>query len=136
MAPLQDSPHQNLVGTILDTVDTKPIARKRRPNYPLAFKLSLARQACAENVSVARLALEHGLNTNMVFKWRRQLRAGLLAESPALLPVAVAPEPSSQTFERRHHHGVIEIRIGAAQVTIEGCPDTVTLETVLRSLQR
>jgi transposase-like protein len=25
-----------------------------------------------------QLALQHGLNTNMLFRWRRQLRAGLL----------------------------------------------------------
>jgi hypothetical protein len=42
--PLQDSPHQNLVGTILNTPDVKPAARKRRPNYSLAFKLSLAKR--------------------------------------------------------------------------------------------
>jgi transposase len=123
------------VGTILNTPDVKPAARKRRPNYSLAFKLSLAKQACAENVSVAQLALEHGLNTNMVFKWRRQLRAGLLSDSPALLPVAVAPALPVQPGEL-HGEGVIEIRIGATQVRIEGRPDTATLETVLRSLRR
>jgi transposase len=65
--------------------------RKRRPNYPVAFKRQLAEKACGENVSVAQLALEHGLNTNMVFKWRRQLRGGQLDEGAVLLPVTLAP---------------------------------------------
>lgn len=65
--------------------------RKRRPNYPVAFKRQLAEKACGENVSVAQLDLEHGLNTNMVFKWRRQLRGGQLDEGAVLLPVTLAP---------------------------------------------
>lgn len=118
----------------MDTFDTKSPERKRRPNYPLSFKLSLAKQACAANVSVAQLALEHGLNTNMVFKWRRELRAGLLEDSPAMIPVAVAPQPSPPPAQVAT--GVIEIRIGAAQVRIEGRPDVATLDAVMRSLQR
>ena len=42
-------------------------APSRRPNYSQAFKRQLAERACDENVSVAQLALEHALNTNMVF---------------------------------------------------------------------
>lgn len=109
--------------------------QKRRPNYPLAFKRQLAEKACLENVSVAQLALEHGLNANMVFRWRRQLRAGQLDEGAVLLPVALAPNeapPSSTT----RGAGVIEIRIGETVVRIEGAPDAGTLGTVLRSLKR
>jgi len=36
----------------------------------------LAKLACEPGVSVARLAMEHGLNPNLVFKWHRVLRAG------------------------------------------------------------
>ena len=119
----------------MNTPDVKPTVHRRRPNYPLAFKLSLAKQACAENVSVAQLALEHGLNTNMVFKWRRDLRAGLLTDNPPLLPVAIAPQASPQVPQAQSD-GVIEIQIGATQVRIKGRPDTATLDAVLRSLQR
>jgi transposase-like protein len=68
--------------------------RKRSANYSLAFKRQLAQRACDENVSVAQLALEHGLNTNMVFKWLRELRAGQLDGATALLPVSVTPNRS------------------------------------------
>ncbi|XDA04444.1 transposase (plasmid) [Cupriavidus sp. Agwp_2] len=45
-------------------------------------------------VSVSKLALEHGLNVNMVFRWRRMYRAGHfgapeVANDPLLLPVVV-----------------------------------------------
>jgi transposase len=79
------------VGTILENTEELAPVRKRSANYPLAFKRQLAQRACDENVSVAHLALEHGLNTNMVFKWRRELRAGRLDGATALLPVSVTP---------------------------------------------
>jgi transposase-like protein len=34
----------------------------------------LAAAACDPAVSLARLALEHGINANLLFKWRRQYR--------------------------------------------------------------
>jgi transposase len=103
-------------------------ARKRSANYPLAFKRQLAQRACDENVSVAQLALEHGLNTNMVFKWRRD-------GATALLPVSVTPN-GLQNRSKSAIDGVIEIRIGAALVRIEGAPDPGTLGVILQSLLR
>ena len=51
--------------------------------------------ACAPDVSVSKVALAHGLNTNMVFKWRRELRAGLLggADDCTLVPVRLPAVP-------------------------------------------
>ena len=71
------------------------MSRKGRPNYPIGFKRDLAMQACEPDVSVAKLALKHSINANMLFKWRRQYRAGQfgvaekcsVAESVTLLPV-------------------------------------------------
>jgi transposase len=114
--------------------ETTP-ARRRSANYPLAFKRQLAQRACDENVSVAQLALEHGLNTNMVFKWRRELRAGRLDSAAALLPVSVTPNrPPDQS--KTAADGVIEIRIGAALVRIEGAPEPGTIGVILQSLLR
>jgi transposase len=78
----------------LENAEEPTSARGRRANYPLSFKRQLAQRACGENKSVAQLALEHGLNTNMVFKWRRKLRAGRLDDTAALLPVSVMPNRS------------------------------------------
>jgi transposase len=114
--------------------ETTP-ARRRSANYPLAFKRQLAQRACDENVSVAQLALEHGLNTNMVFKWRRDLRAGRLDCTAALLPVSVVPSQSREQ-SKLTADGVIEIRVGAAVVRIEGAPDPGTLGVILQSLLR
>ena len=41
-------------------------------------KHRLAMAACDPVWSVSKLAQDHGINTNMLFKWRRDLRASLL----------------------------------------------------------
>src|SRR5258706_401287 len=53
-------------------------SRKGRPNYAPEFRREVVIAACEPGISVAKLAQSHGLNPNMVFKWRRQYLAGLL----------------------------------------------------------
>jgi transposase len=109
--------------------------RRRSTNYPLEFKRKLAQQACEPGVSVAQLALQHDLNTNMVFKWRRQLRAGLL-DHAGLVAVTLAPMVAPQPgVSDQRCDGVIEIRLGKATIRIEGRPDPATLAAVLKGLR-
>jgi transposase len=84
--------------------------RRRSTNYPLEFKRRLAQQACDESISVAQLAMQHGLNTNMLFRWRRQLRAGLLDTTTQFLPMAVAAEPKEPPGIGTDGVGSIEIQ--------------------------
>ncbi len=81
-----------MVGIMLNS-EGKAGSRKGGLNYEAGFKLQLARAACEAGVSIARLALEHGLNANMVHKWRRQYLAGLAAQaqpaSAQFLPVTM-----------------------------------------------
>ncbi len=120
--------------------------RKGTPNHPIGFRRELAKLACEPGVSVARLALEHGLNTNLLFKWRRAYQAGQY-EPPTLLPVEVTHEERTiesaaaalpvQSQNKAHPvvAGVIEICVGIARVRIEGTPDAATLRVVLRTLR-
>jgi transposase len=109
--------------------------RRRSTNYPLEFKRRLAQQACDESVSVAQLALQHGLNTNMVFRWRRQLRAGLLGTATQFLPVALAAEPRVAFDIGAGNIASIEIELGQARVCIRGTPDPATLALILKGLR-
>jgi transposase len=110
--------------------------RRRSTNYPLEFKRRLAQQACEPGVSVAQLALRHQLNSNMVFKWRRQLRAGLF-DQPGLVAVTLAPMVAPQpVVSDQRCEGMIEIRLGNATMRIEGRPDPSTLAAVLEGLRR
>lgn len=74
----------------MSTNEERVSNRKGRPNYPRAYKREVTQAACAPDVTVSKVALAHGLNTNMVFKWRRELRAGLLGNSDSCALVLVA----------------------------------------------
>jgi transposase len=143
-----------MVGTIMATAGTRRPTRKGCPNHPLEFKCALAAAACDPAVSVAKLALEHGVNTNLLFKWRRQYRSGKFgvpdsthllptvavsggrADHPdrgvTLLPVEIPVTP----IEPMAASPWIEVTFTCATVRISGTPAATTLRTVLDTLAR
>lgn len=118
----------------------KRTSRKGIPNHPIEFRRHLAKLACEPDISVARLAMEHGVNPNRVFKWRRALRAGEY-DPVDLLPVTVeAPaqeieQPAPAPVASAAPAGAIEISVGNTRVRIEGSPHAATLLLVLRMLR-
>ncbi len=127
----------------MDTA-VKSGSRKGRPNYSTDFKRRLAVAACVPNVSVSKLAMEHEVNANMLFKWRRQYRAGLLVADaePAFLPVAMdvtsregAAMVPVEASPPKVCDGTIDITIGDAVVRVRGEVDTQVLHAVIRSLR-
>jgi transposase len=91
-------------------------------------------------VSVSKLAREHGINTNMLFKWRRDLRAGLLTESQSqsahLLPVLMQRTPVRAALPSATVPlGLIEIVIADAVVRVSAGTDAALLQLVLHSLR-
>ena len=71
-----------------DTLQERP----RRRRYDKSFKRSIVEQTREPGVSVARIAREHGINANQVFKWRREL---LLAKQATPVPDRPAQPPVS-----------------------------------------
>ncbi|WP_437125855.1 transposase [Klebsiella pneumoniae] len=45
--------------------------RKKSPNYPVEFKIKMVELSHRPEISVAQLAREHGINDNLLFKWRQ-----------------------------------------------------------------
>jgi len=121
------------------TLDTDKTAgnRKGRPNYPADFKRRLAIEACAPGISVSKLAQQNGINANMLFKWRRELRAGLFEPvAPALLPVHIQPTTTrSPSLHTAEPSGMIEILIGDAVVRLHAGIDAALLQLVLQSVR-
>lgn len=58
--------------------------RKGCPNYSPEFKQQLVAASSEPGISISKLALENGINANLLFKWRQQWREGKL-----LLPSSV-----------------------------------------------
>ncbi|WP_108956456.1 transposase [Escherichia coli] len=52
--------------------------RKKSPNYPVEFKIKMVELSHRPEISVAQLAREHGINDNLLFKWRQYWREGKL----------------------------------------------------------
>ena len=151
----QSGAHQVLVGTIVTTTTTRRPTRKGCPNHPIEFKRGLAAAACDPEVSVAKLALEHGVNTNLLFRWRRQYRMGTFgAPDPTHLPLPVVASPADvlpgadgsvtllpvQMPEAEIDPAAapvsIEVVFACATVRISGSPETATLRMVLDTLAR
>ena len=117
--------------------------------------------ACAPGTSVAKLALGHGVNTNLLFKWRREYRAGKFGvpdpahtvteavEKPApvtqtrvspsiqLLPVVeIAAGSAGSGTTVSSEPACIEIVFACATVRICGTPEIAPLRAVLDCLAR
>ncbi|TPV47557.1 transposase [Pantoea deleyi] len=76
-------------------LETNLPVKKRRPDWPLEFKIRMAELSLQPDACVAQLAREHGVNDNLVFNWRNLHRQGLLdpATRAGMIPVMVEPFP-------------------------------------------
>lgn len=112
--------------------------RNGKRMYVHEFKLGLVRRCMAPGASVSAVALEHGINANLLRKWidKHRDQAGA-SRTPALLPVTIAtpPEPGSSS-QPRAIDSAIEIEIFGARVTLHGDIDPRRLRLVLDALSR
>lgn len=128
-------------------------SEKPRANYSMDFKLAMVEKSLQPGVSVALLARNHGINDNLLFKWRRRYRhlveapvddgAGtpviiddkivpvVVERSPALLPAA-SPSPATPPKPGQ----VCEVAIGRARLKLSGNLTPAMLATLVRELKR
>jgi transposase len=122
---------------VTSTTNTKHYRR-----HSLKFKLALVKQTMRDGASVARIALENGVNANQVFAWRKLYLEGALGTeagtTTALLPVtlteaapAIVPAPANAATT-----GVIRLECANGSVTVEGVPDDAVLNRILERLLR
>ena len=89
-------------------------AKKRtRRRYGAELKQQILSQCTEPGASVASVALSHGINANVVHKWRREERGVLPAVPPSF--VAVPLPPAAQTSAQDIH---IELRRGTTSVSL------------------
>ena len=121
-------------------------AKPLRRHYTATFKRELVERSLQPGASVSGIALENGINANVLFRWRREhLRATASVqhestEQAVLLPVKLAATVTRTRQEAASSRspvvaGVIEIDIGAARVRLRGAVDEANVRCVLQALR-
>ena len=120
-------------------MNTPSRARKpaTRRTHSAAFKRKLLELSDQPGASVAAIALEHGINANLLFKWRRQggVRTSkpMAVNLPVLLPVTV--DGLAAPVGRAGTAGVIEVELGQARLRLCGAIDEASLRCLVRVLR-
>ena len=128
----------------------KPVVRTphRRREHSAEFKKELVARSLEPGVSVAAMAMEGGMNANLLFGWRRKYLDGIpradsavpRQPSAVLLPISIEAAPADRPCTpssppMRAAGGAIEIEIGDARVRLRGSVDEASLRTVLTALR-
>lgn len=95
--------------------DTKRAGRRR---HSAELKAKVVAACSVRGVSVAQVALTHGLNANLVHKWRRQSGGGdgmtvPMRDCGAFIPLTLPAYPGSVAGDIR-----IELRRGTTAVNV------------------
>jgi len=113
------------------------VNRSGRRTYSREYKLEIVRECSAGEVSVAGVALAHGINANLVRRWIVQHRGGRLFAFRAMLPVTLsAPSALPPPIDGNNATtgGVIEIELQSSRIVVRGVVDGAALRTVLEAL--
>jgi transposase len=103
--------------------DAKPRTRRRHDRQ---LKQQVLQECSAPGASVARVALAHGLNANLVHKWRREV--GQMAVRPAerFIPIelsaaaaASAQPPSAIQLELQR--GALNVKVSWPMTSSAAC---------------
>lgn len=87
--------------------------KKTRRRYHAELKQQILAECALPEASVASVALSHGINANVVHKWRRQSFGMPAVQEPAFVPVSLPPPACVPAPDIR-----IDLRRGATNVTL------------------
>ena len=88
-----------------------------RRNYSAQFRTLVLEQCAAPGASVAKVALSHGINANVVHRWRQEARdSALSAGVREFVPVSVPAR--TDTTHQDSADIRIELRRGATSVSV------------------
>ncbi|WP_371128410.1 IS66-like element accessory protein TnpA [Burkholderia dolosa] len=135
--------------------DAKRVKSSKRPNFADEFKRALVEQTFEPGASVSLIARRNDVNTNLLFRWRRQYLEGTFGPPrpehvvqkttdgiPTLLPVSIVDETLVAASEKTTSEtvplteGVCEIEFERARVRLRGDVSPATLKLLIRELSR
>jgi transposase len=111
----------NIMHTVASDARTTKVPKRRF--YSAELKLQIVQTCAQPGASIAGVALQNGINTNIVHRWIREHSQGMLVVQPqAFVPVTLSTEPEpaptkpvavAATPEIR-----MELRRGTSSVTV------------------
>ena len=115
-------------------VDTKQAGATKRRQYSDALKRQMVAETLEPGASVSIVARRHDVNSNQLFRWRRQLLPKTAIESSVMVPVEIAPDGDRP--RRADRDGVIEMVFGCgARVRLRVEVSAETLRQVIELLR-
>lgn len=119
--------------------------KPRRRRYSAAFREQVVEESFNSQLSVARVAMKHGINANLLHTWRWHYRRarGLTRESSRdgletralMVPAYVQPELASHEARPDADDSPgLEVRIGSATIRIRRRADVALLREVIQVL--
>ena len=118
-----------------------------RQRYSHEFKRQIVEASLSPCTSIAAVAQAHGINTNLLHKWRWRYRhgefgavsapptlTGLQMVKLARLAVAKPSQPTKISTDIKHS-GYIELLFNDTRVLVHGAPDSQTLRSVIDALR-
>jgi transposase len=130
----------------------KQLVAGPRGRYSLDFKLKVLKETFAPGTSVAVVARRHGMNANVIFRWKKEFREGRLGEGAPradkqlresdFVPVRVVqdvpalPAPERIKPAARAKPGVIHLTLpGGFALRVDADIDDAALRRVLRAVR-
>ena len=128
----------------LPVILNQPLDRQR---YSREFKRQIVKESMTPGVSIAAVARSHGINANLLHKWRSRYRhaefAAVTAAStlttvqivnPARLAIAKPSQPTT-IRTKTTPSSYIELHFSNTRVLVHGAPDSQTLRSVIDALR-
>jgi len=129
---MADRSEQVSTNGVADTKQQSGAAKRRQ--YSEALKRQMVEETLVPGASVSVVARRHDVNSNQLFRWRRQLLPKAVVESGAMVPVEIAADDGRP--RRTDREGVIEIVFGCgARVRLRGEVNRETLQQVIEQLR-
>ncbi len=117
------------------------LGRRPRQTYSAAFKGQLIAEASELGATVAAVARRHGLNHNLIFKWRREASTAAAAPASMFLPVQLTapsspavPSVSPPSASPAPHTAALRITLAGGHILECDGTDRALLDHLLKRL--
>lgn len=87
---------------------------RQRTSYPKPFKAQVVQECLQPGVSIASVALRHGINANLVRKWIPTHRDRQAPALPAFIPLTL----ERRTQPEQQMHVSIKVPVGKQKLTV------------------